>query len=151
MGKFKPEYTIKDIKDGYNFSLSRAKFNEFNPSILDLGDISKDGERIDALAAIFDLEGFTTFTNQIDPHLVVPEYLSKFLDWLFKSVADEFFQDQQANRVVLWCKLPFFAKFLGDGVLFLWDTMDLELYLLETLLTTFGLFVRIMKDPFSQR
>jgi class 3 adenylate cyclase len=126
MGKFKPKYTIENLKDGYNFSLSRASFNAFNPSILDLGDISKDGERIDALAAIFDLEGFTSFTNQIDPHLVVPEYLSKFLDWLFKSVADEFFQRQQASRVVLWCKLPFFAKFLGDGVLFLWDTMDLD-------------------------
>lgn len=126
MGLFRPKYSIKLLKDGYNFSLSRSKFNQFDPSVLGLGDISKDGERIDALAAIFDLEGFTSFSNQIDPHLVVPEYLSKFLDWLFESVASEFFQKEQDRHVVLWCKLPFYAKFLGDGVLFLWDTKDLE-------------------------
>lgn len=126
MGIFIPKYGITILKDGYNFSLTKAKFNQFNPSILGLGDISRDGQRIDALAAIFDLEGFTSFSNQIDPHLVVPEYLSKFLDWLFESVSSEFFQEEQGNRVVLWCRLPFYAKFLGDGVLFLWDTTNLD-------------------------
>jgi hypothetical protein len=31
--------------------------------MLGLGDISREGERIDALAAIFDLEGFTSFSS----------------------------------------------------------------------------------------
>lgn len=148
MGTFKPKYSFKTIGDGYNFSLSKVKFNEFNPSILGLGDISKDGERIDALAAIFDLEGFTSFTNQIDPHLVVPEYLSKFLDWLFDSVAHEFFQDQQAEHVVLWCKLPFFAKFLGDGVLFLWDTSDLEPVLIGNIVSNLRVVCEDYQESF---
>jgi hypothetical protein len=63
MGIFQPNYSIKNLKDGYNYSLTNSKFNQFNPSMLGLGDISREGERIDALAAIFDLEGFTSFSN----------------------------------------------------------------------------------------
>ena len=32
--------------------------------------------------------------------------------------------DEDGQQFVLWYKLPFFAKFLGDGVLFLWDDRD---------------------------
>jgi class 3 adenylate cyclase len=68
------------------------------------------------------LEGFTEFCNQIDPHLVIPEYLHEFLSWLFESISSDFLQKNEGDEAVLWCQLPFFAKFMGDGVLFLWDT-----------------------------
>lgn len=124
MGILKFKYT--SIGDGFNYSLPNSKFEQFNASILNLGDISAEGEYSEALAAIFDLEAFTSFCNQIDPHLVIPEYLSKFLDWLFHSVSNEMFQRKQERRTILWCQLPFYAKFLGDGVLFLWDTRNVH-------------------------
>jgi hypothetical protein len=112
--------------DGGDQRLSLADFGKFNSSLLGLGDISADGKYFEALAAIFDLEGFTSFTNQIDPHLVIPEFLNEFLSWLFQSISEEFKQNDDGDKVILWGELPFFAKFLGDGVLFLWDTRTLE-------------------------
>ena len=115
-------------KDGNHFdSLSLTDFNKFNSDILNLGAISKDGKYFEALAAIYDLENFTLFCNQIDPHLVIPEYLNHFLRWLFREISDEFIKEKQEKYILLWGRLPFFAKFMGDGVLFLWDTTKLGL------------------------
>lgn len=119
------DYERKKIKGKVNWSLPIHAFQNFNPSILELGDISKEATRFGALAAIFDLENFTSFCNQIDPHLVIPEYLTAFLEWLFESISTEFTQKIEGDDVHLWCKLPFFGKFMGDGVLFLWKTEDL--------------------------
>lgn len=33
--------------------------------------------------------------------------------------------EEAGNEVVLWSHLPFFGKFLGDGVLLLWDVTDM--------------------------
>ena len=60
--------------------LPNEKTDGFNPSILGLGDISVPSREIEAIAAVFDLVGFTRFCNQVDPHLAVPTYLSRFLD-----------------------------------------------------------------------
>jgi len=79
MGKLRFKYTQKAGGDADEHWISVSRFKKFNASLLDLGDISKDGEYFEALAAIFDLEAFTSFCNQIDPHLVVPEYLNEFL------------------------------------------------------------------------
>lgn len=126
MGILDLKYTLKQIGNGFNYGLSIAKFRQFNSSLLDLGDISAIGEERNALAAVFDLEDFTSFCSQIDPHLVIPEYLSTFLDWLFWSISHNVIQKEEKRSIVLWCQLPFYAKFLGDGVLFLWDTKTLE-------------------------
>lgn len=127
MGTLKLQYARKRAVDGVVDKLSISDFSKFNSSLLDLGDISKDGKYFEALAAIFDLEAFTSFCNQIDPHLVVPEYMNEFLSWLFESVSSEFVYSKDAKEVLLWCPLPFYAKFLGDGVLFLWDTKNFDL------------------------
>lgn len=103
-------------------ALSKAEFATFNPTALGLGDISRDGEYVQALAAFFDLEGFTNFCGQVDSHLVIPEFLSRYLNWLFKTLAEEFRESADENTVQLWGCLPFYAKFLGDGILFLWAT-----------------------------
>ena len=75
---------------------------------------------------MFDLSGFTNFCSQVDPHLSVPEYLSRFLDWLFDDIKKEFLRKIYKEGKELWADLPFLAKFLGDGVLFLWDTEEMD-------------------------
>lgn len=122
---FKFSYTVHEEGDFGYLSVNTNDLAGFSPALLGLGDISTEGERHDALAAIFDLQGFTQFCSQLDPHLVVPEYLSKFLAWLFDSLRKEATEKEIEGKTVLWGKLPFFHKFMGDGVLFLWDVNDL--------------------------
>ena len=104
------------------WSLDNEQFDAFSPEVLGLGDISTRSEQIQALAAIFDLCGFTTFCSQVDPQLAVPEYLSRFLNWLFNEVRTGLLKEKTAEETQLWASLPFLAKFRGDGLLFLWDT-----------------------------
>ena len=108
---------------GFTFNaLSKADFARFDPSVLGLGDISRDGEYSQALVAFFDLEGFTDFCGQVDSHLVIPEFLSRYLSWLFQTLAEQFRESTDETTVKLWGSLPFYAKFLGDGILFIWNT-----------------------------
>lgn len=116
---------LKEDRSNYD-TLAIKDFQKFNPSVLGLGDIEKEGSYKQALSAIFDLEGFTDFCNQIDPHLVIPDFLNSFLLWLFNKIANEFTRHKDKTQVYMWCRLPFFSKFMGDGVLFLWDTTEIE-------------------------
>jgi len=126
MGHLNLKYQKVKVRNKYTHNaLTRKAFDQFNAGILDLGDIAKEAKTINTLAAVFDLQEFTAFCNQIDPQLVIPEYLSDFLDWLFNATAEAFTREKKADQVVLWGSLPFFGKFLGDGVLFLWDTEKL--------------------------
>ncbi|MFC1903121.1 hypothetical protein ACFLX4_03535 [Chloroflexota bacterium] len=106
-------------------TLSNEQFDMFNPDVLGLGDISLPSTQVEAIAAVFDLSGFTNFCSQVDPHLAVPEYLSRFLDWLFTEIKDVFVRETSETETILWADLPFLAKFLGDGALFLWDTKNM--------------------------
>jgi hypothetical protein len=125
MGTRRFKYTRKKDAEPDEYWLSKSNFRKFNQSLLGMGDISKDKECFEALAVIFDLKGFTSFCDQRDPHLEVPEYLNTFLNWLFERIAEESIRKEEANQLILWSQLPFFAKFLGDGVLFLWDARNL--------------------------
>ena len=129
MGKIILKREIKTVKIGGKekkvMFLDNKEFNSFNPEILGLGDISLPSTRAEAIAAVFDLSGFTKFCGQVDPHLTVPEYLSRFLDWLFEDIRKGFVKKTHKEGKELWADLPFLAKFLGDGVLFLWDTEEM--------------------------
>jgi class 3 adenylate cyclase len=117
----------KKYGEGYGFySLSKKDYESFNSSVLGLGDISQEGEYIQAIAAFYDLEGFTSFSNQVDSHLVIPEFLKRFIDWLFTSLAEGFKESETQRSVTIWGSLPFFAKFMGDGILLLWNTADIS-------------------------
>ena len=105
--------------------LANEEFDKFNPDVLGLGDISLPSTKVEAVAAVFDLCGFTTFCSQVDPHLAVPEYLSRFLNWLFTEIKKAFLKESYEEGIVLWSSLPFLAKFTGDGALFLWDTANM--------------------------
>lgn len=128
MGRLRLPYKLvpaDEFKYGKGFSLnslSSSEFQQFNESILGLGDLSRRGTYTHALAAFFDLEGFTDFANQVDSHLVIPEFLNRYLPWLFEKTAEFFTEGRDEDRVRIWGSLPFYAKFLGDGVMFLWDT-----------------------------
>jgi len=122
MGTLDLNYTQVALGDqGFN-ALSEEECSRFSVSMLALGEVSKESKVTNALAVIFDLEGFTAFCNQLDPHLVVPEYLSEFLPWLFDDIVQQFSKEKREGKVLIWGALPFFAKFTGDGVLFLWNT-----------------------------
>jgi len=126
MGMVSLQYDTYNVQGKFkHLCLPRSEFQQFNTNILGLGDISREGKHFDALAAFFDLEGFTSFCNQTDPQLVIPEYLDQLLHWLFFRLSGVFVKEEHQDVVILWGKFPFFAKFLGDGILFLWDTSGL--------------------------
>mgnify|MGYP001616940597 CR=1 FL=1 len=106
--------------------LKNEKFESFNQDILGLGKIETKSSQINALSVLFDLEGFTNFCKQIDPQLAVPEFLSEFLNWLFEQIRAELVIEKHATGYELYSGLPFLSKFMGDGVLFLWDTTNLS-------------------------
>lgn len=114
---FSPNYEYL-IEDGD----IRVKINEnpnnFNPDLMNVGNLIIPSKAIEVLSATFDLEGFTNFTKQVDPQLSIPNFISEFFTWLFESIRKELTEKEEDN--ILWAEFPFFAKFMGDGVLFLW-------------------------------
>ncbi len=132
MGARRFKYVKKKNGQPDEYWISKSDFKEFNSLLLGLGDISKHRKSVDALAAIFDLQGFTSFCDQRDAHLEVPTYISSFIDWLFERISRGAVREEDGEQLVhgqqlaLWFELPFFAKFLGDGLLFLWDAESLS-------------------------
>jgi hypothetical protein len=93
----------------------------FNPSMLSLGDISTPCEEKEAIAAVFDLTGFTTFCNQVDSYLAIPKFLNDFLDWFFTSVRKGLTETDYDKHSTFWADFPTMVKFLGDGLLLIWN------------------------------
>lgn len=117
----KDDFTIAEV-DGKNVQVLKAgKLASFDTSLLDLGDVRKKATSTDSIAAVFDLQGFTNFCKQIEPHLSVPIFLSQFLEWLMAELKSEMIQKTVTEGAILWSPLPFFTKFMGDGLLVLWD------------------------------
>ena len=106
-------------------AIKREEFDRFNPGVLGLGDIAQESVARPAVAALFDLQGFTVFCKQIEPHLSVPIYLSGFLSWIFAEIRKETIRKEYETGVAVWHALPFFMKFMGDGLLVLWDTSEM--------------------------
>ena len=124
MSKREPKYSQKSNEKDRVW-LRKSIFKKFGPSILGLEDILANKEPFEALAVILDLKDFTVFCDQRDPHLVVPQFVKSFLEWLFDRLRAQLLMEEAGNNVVLWSHLPFFGKFLGDGVLLLWDVTDM--------------------------
>jgi class 3 adenylate cyclase len=132
MGARRFKYTKTKHGEPDEYWVSKSDFKEFDSSFLGLGDISRQERSTDALAAIFDLQGFTSFCDQRDAHLEVPRFVVSFISWLFESISKGAVKEKKGNQLIqdnqlaLWYELPFFAKFLGDGVLLLWDADTLS-------------------------
>ena len=73
------------------------------------------------------MEGFTDFCKQVDPQLSVPSFLNDFMNWLYGEINKEVLADEKDDIAILWSELPFFSKFLGDGILFLWNINSKEI------------------------
>ncbi len=101
------------------------KPNSFGMKNFDSGTVQEN-----TLAAVFDLEGFTSFSSQSDPQLFVPKFINEFVKWLFGALSSFSIEEEKDDIVRLFAPLPFFAKYLGDGVLFLWkiDYQGIEKY-----------------------
>lgn len=122
MGTFKPGPPIFKIVNGKLRTLvSNETYDSFNSKLFGLGDLSASAESKEAIAAVFDLEGFTSFCKQVDPHLAVPDFLSTFLDWLMEQIKSTMTNSVTSDGIALVAPLPFFVKFMGDGALVLWD------------------------------
>jgi len=94
---------------------------QFDPTMLELGDLSAPCQEKEAIVAVFDLTGFTTFCNQVDAYLAIPRFLSDFLDWIFSSIRQRITGKDFKGGNALFAELPMMVKFLGDGLLVLWN------------------------------
>jgi len=129
MPNFKPkdsDRVIAKIGERQQILLSLSVYERFNSSLLGLGDLTKQAEPTDSVAAVFDLEGFTNFCTKIDPHLSVPLFLREFLEWTMATLKEAMTQSFHHEGVRLWSPLPYFVKFMGDGLLVLWDASETD-------------------------
>lgn len=134
MGTIDIDYKIKKIKikgkPEYCLLYKKYALKRFGPVVLKLGDIGEEWEQIDVIAAVFDLAGFTSFCTQVDPHLSLPKFVKEFLNWLFKEIKSQLKIKEYKDGIGLYSELPIFAKFMGDGVLFLWDATHMPIVLI---------------------
>ena len=72
--------------------------------------LTPEARRLEAITAIIDLEGFTSFCSQPDSNIK----LSRFLNFVFDRVDDSL-------RIAGLTDPPMHFKFLGDGALFIWS------------------------------
>src|SRR5436190_9948792 len=128
MPRFVPisDYHAVEVQGQPRKALPKEAFDKFNPAVLGLGDISARATSTDAIASVFDLQGFTNFCKQIEPHLSVPKYLNSFLGWLMQGLRNEMRHADVEADVTLYSDLPFFVKYLGDGLLVLWDCAEMS-------------------------
>lgn len=124
-------------KEGKDISvLSDNAVARFDSKMLGLGDISKSSSPIQTVAGIFDLEGFTTFCSQIEPQFAIPVFLTRFLGWLIDELKKETIEAEYPAGVKVSHPLPFFLKFLGDGILVLWSSDKMSQRVLQNLIVS---------------
>lgn len=101
--------------------MPRWKLKVRNGEVCNTGRIIALKQECDDLVkivvAIFDLEGFTNFFDSasVNRNIVVSAYMKGFLDWLNYQI------DQLREHYV---PRPRYHKFLGDGVLLIWEVGD---------------------------
>lgn len=101
--------------------LNKEVLETFNPSMLDLGDIGSPAQEIEAVTAVFDLSGFTKFCNHPDAYLAIPKFLNEFMSWFFSRIRLGLTEERESGSRVFWTELPMLVKFMGDGMLLLWN------------------------------
>jgi hypothetical protein len=121
--KVEPNEIIEKVINGEVERLIRKdKWNQFNSTLLGMGDIGQPSKVISAICAVFDMEGFTSFCTQIDPQLSTPTFLNHFLDWFFERIQAETLAQEHPEGIEVWHNLPLLIKFMGDGMMVVWDT-----------------------------
>ena len=94
MNIFELEYDYSiDEEDGIIVK-ANDKLDKFNVDLLNIGDLKKPSKLIEVLSIIFDLEGFTNFTKQVDPQLSIPNFISVISDRTSRTIPE--------NRLPFW-------------------------------------------------
>jgi class 3 adenylate cyclase len=158
MSKREAKYTKKPGATPDEYWLAKSLFKRFDTSLLGLADLSNVGESFAAMAVILDLKDFTEFCDQRDPDLEVPKFIKQFLNWLFRRLSEELFLKQDGGKVLLSSHLPFFGKFLGDGVLLLWDVSEISGESRLSIIKAFDIicvdyenkFLKVIKNKFTK-
>lgn len=122
----KEDLEIADENGDLIEGLAESALERFSPQLLGLGDIGQESTPTSVVCAIIDLEGFTRFCSQMDPSLCIPAFLSDYLGWFYKSIKDLSVHEKTANGSKMYLRLPFYTKFLGDGLLILWDADNMS-------------------------
>jgi class 3 adenylate cyclase len=118
------QYTDQKTPAGIFTAVNGDEYSAWNHSVLGLGNSLSIQGPFQGLAAIFDLQGFTDFCSQADYEMEVSKFLASFLKWLFAEIKSQIKIGDFGNTVLVSAPIPVFAKFLGDGVLFVWDVSD---------------------------
>ena len=139
---------IRPIHAGAVKRVDNTTIKKFNPSMLELGDISAPCQEKEAVAAVFDLTGFTSFCNQVDAYLAIPRFLNDFLEWFFKSVRWNITEQDYGDSSTLWAGLPIMVKFLGDGLILLWDASKMTEEQICRLAGSFYLICHAYREEF---
>jgi hypothetical protein len=131
-----PNIIVHRQSTGIKFSNTDVA-DKFNPAMLDLGNLNSPCEEKNAIAAVFDITNFTKFCNQVDAYLEIPRFLNYFLKWFFNCIIQGFTEEDDGEKTTFWAELPMLVKFLGDGLLIVWDarrvTSQLDCRLVATL------------------
>lgn len=110
--------------------ITKEGYERFNPELLSLGNLDTKSNVTSAITAFFDLEGFTNFSKQVDPDLSIPIFLNRYLNWFFDEVRNETTNEKESKKskegIVIWHSFPLLIKFLGDGLLVIWEIEDMN-------------------------
>ncbi len=98
-----------------------SELDKFNSDLLNLGNINVPSESVESVACFFDLQGFTNFTNQDSPELILPTFMNEFITWIFSKYKELNIEKTEDGKVFLYAPFPFIAKFMGDGMLLIWN------------------------------
>jgi len=94
----------------------RFRLQFTDDQVSNVGPITPLGEArsglVEIVVALLDLEGFTNFFNStsVTRYTYVPAFINAFLSWLNHCFRESCFP------------MPKYSKFLGDGVLLIWET-----------------------------
>jgi class 3 adenylate cyclase len=104
--------------------IKKEKWVEFKSDILGLGTIGEQATSRDVVCAFFDLEGFSTFCDHGDCGSDIPVFLNSYLNWFFCQIQEETKYKEYEDGIATYHDLPFLIKFLGDGLMVLWDVKN---------------------------
>jgi class 3 adenylate cyclase len=106
--------------------IKTGKWEEFKSDILGLGTIGMRTTPRAVICAFFDLGGFTEFCNKGDSGQYIPNFLNSYLEWFFSQIQEKTKYEEYDDGIATYHDLPFLIKFLGDGLMILWDVSNIN-------------------------
>lgn len=94
---------------------TKDKFNGFKST----------GRPTIGLALVFDISGFTNFYNKPDIHYYMTDYINHIIECVEVNIwgGDDYWGDDKSKASPLK-QVPSLRKFLGDGMLYVWEDSE---------------------------